>query len=106
VRTVDYSIQRVRGVLEEIENLKDEDFPYAHSRDALRTIETQLQQRLESLLNLTATDSDDVVQRACKEALLQPTKFLPSLGFIVRSTNVRNSFELFWPLWRLARRIL
>lgn len=104
--TVDYAVHRVRGILEEIRNLKDEDFPYNDSRAALDHIELLFQSRLESLLNLTAKDDSDVVKAACSEAFLQQVKFLPLLGFIVRSTNVRNSFELFWPLWRLARQVL
>jgi hypothetical protein len=33
-------------------------------------------------------------------------KYLPLLGFILRSTNVRNSFEISEPLTRLAKRLL
>ena len=103
---LDYAVQRVRGVIAEIENLKDEDFPYRDSRLALGQIETLFRKRLASLSELTDDNDPNVVKTACSESLLQNIKFLPLLGFVVRSTNVRNSFEVFWPLWRLARQIL
>jgi hypothetical protein len=106
VRPLDYAIQRLRGVLAEIENLKDEDFPYRHSRLALAEIEKRVQQRLDALLQLTPDDDENVVKSFCNDALEQVFKLLPLLGFIVRSTNVRNSFEIFWPILRLARQVL
>lgn len=103
---LDYAVQRIQGVLAEIESLKDEDFPYRDSRLALEQIEALFKKRLDSLLELTDDSDPNVVKTACSESLLQNFKFLPKLGFIVRSTNVRNSFEVFWPLLRLARTIL
>jgi len=102
----DFAIQRARGIIAEIENLKDEDFPYDHSRLALDELEERVRLRLDLLLNVTADDELDDVNRICRESLEQNFKLLPLLGFIVRSTHVRNSFEIFWPLLRLARQVL
>jgi hypothetical protein len=54
------------------------------------------------------TDQNDLslILNACSESLAAIYTFLPLLGFILRSTNVRNSFEVFGPLRRLARRVL
>lgn len=101
-----YAIQRVRGILREISHLKDEDFPYPHPKDALNEIEKLFQQRLDTLSDLTSDDNPDVVRSLCSESLLLHAKYLPLLGFLIRSTHVRNSFEVIGPLLRLARKIL
>ena len=42
----------------------------------------------------------------CSGALTILFEYLPYLGFILRSTNVRNAFEMHGPLLRLARKML
>jgi hypothetical protein len=97
---------RVEAILGEIQRLKELDFPYDHSKDALSEIEKQLQRRLIRLNALGPKHNEAVIRVFCQESLVQVDSFLPLLGFIVRSTHVRNSFEVFGPLLRLARQIL
>ena len=86
----DFAIQRVRGILVEIQNLKNEDFPYDHALEALEEIESRVQQRIDLLASLTDDDDADAVDRVCGESLEQNFKLLPLLGFIVWSTSVRK----------------
>jgi len=106
VLPLDFALQRAARLLAEIRNLKDEDFPYDDSKDALSRIEARVSEQFESLSSLSRTDNEDVVKAACNVSLQQLFKLLPLLGFIIRSTSVRNSFEVFGPLRRLARRVL
>ena len=106
MRTLTYACMRVRALLTEIERLKDSDFPYPHAAEALDSIEQVFNLRLKELDALTDENSEDVVRTACSESLLQVFRYLPRLGFILRSTDVRNSFEVFGPLLRLANQIL
>lgn len=101
-----FAIERIESVLDEISRLKDSDFPYEHSKDGLRLIEKIFEERLASLRSLTPENSQFVVFNACSEAQFETFVNLPLLGFILRSTNVRNSFEIFGPLLRLARDVL
>lgn len=101
-----YARQRIHAVLEEIAKLKDSDFPYSHSRDALEQFETLFNTRSTALEDLIEENDPEFVKTACSESLLQVLRYLPLLGFVLRSTNVRNSFEIFGPLLRLARQIL
>lgn len=103
---LDYSRQRIRSVLDEINRLQDSDFPYSHSRDALQNVKTVFDERLTALDSLTDKNDKTIVQTTCAESLLQVFRYLPLLGFVLRSTNVRNSFEIFGPLLRLSRQIL
>ncbi len=100
-----YARQRIKTVLKEIGELADSDFPYSHSRDALALLESLFQVRLTALDNLDENNAE-FAETACSESLLQVFKYLPLLGFILRSTNVRNSFEIYGPLLRLACQVL
>ena len=48
----------------------------------------------------------NLVNNVCSISLKKLQTYLPLLGFILRSTNVRNAFEAYPPLLRLARRLL
>src|SRR5207247_1253486 len=48
----------------------------------------------------------DVSKQACRLTLDDLFTYLPFLGFILRSTNVRNAFEFLGPFRRLAGEVL
>ena len=108
--SIDYSIERVLRVLQTVDSLKESEFPYKQSREALEDVERVLQQTLENLTD-TNTFADEygfevMVQTVCAESLETIFNYLPLLGFILRSTNVRNAFEVHGPVSRLAKRLL
>jgi len=102
----EYSISRLDGVLEEIGRLKESEFPYVHSRDALARIEQLFLSHKATLGGLPPDKNPAIVQRFCSSALTDLFKYLAFLGFILRSTNVRNAFEVYGPLLRLSQLIL
>ena len=65
-----------------------------------------IHQRRDLLNSLSPSDSRHVVHNACAESLSQLFNYLPIMGFILRSTNVRNAFEICPPLLWLARQAL
>lgn len=101
-----YAKDRVASLLKEIRDLKDLDFPYPPARKALDHLEQVFQQRASLLDQLDLKSNPTVVQAACSESLVQAFKHLPLLGFILRSTDTRNAFEVIGPLLRLARKML
>jgi hypothetical protein len=106
VSPLEYTRERIRAFLDELGRVKESDFPYEQPKEALSKIGADFQQRLDTLLKLSNNNDPSVVQTACSEATSQIFAYLPLLGFILRSTNVRNSFEIYSPLLRLARQIL
>lgn len=102
---ISYARQRIKTILKEIRELADSDFPYSHSRNALELLESLFQNRLIALKDLEENDVE-YAETACAVALRIIFDYLPLLGFILRSTNVRNSFEIYGPLLRLARQVL
>lgn len=97
---------RVRAVLSEIGRLAEAEFPYWHSRAALETLKSLFEKKLERLESFSSTNDPAVVTNECQVTLRATLTYLPFLGFVLRSTNVRNAFELFGPLFRLAVSIL
>lgn len=86
--------------------MEDSDFPYAQSREALGRIRDLFKDCRNRILQLPPDKALDIVKAMCGEVLTTLFRYLPLLGFILRSTNVRNAFELYGPLLRLARRIV
>ncbi len=98
--------KKLENVLSTISLLKAEDFPHGHSSDALAALEKMFETRRKSVELLTENNDLSVVKSVCKEANETLGIFLPLLGFIVRSTHVRNAFELHRPVLRLVHKAL
>ena len=101
---VKYSRDRIKAVLDSIRQLKASEFPYADSKDALFRIETLFEDVLKRLGAIDAHPS--YIRQLCSISLRHLFIYLPILGFILRSTNVRNAFEIFRPLRDIARKAL
>ena len=104
--TIDYTTNRINALLNEIDQLKQSEFPYAHPRDALDLLEKRFRHHLNLLQRIPSTAPASVIHNQCSVSLYDLHIFTPILGFILRSTNVRNAFEVYDPLLRLARTIL
>ena len=101
-----FAKKRIQGVIDEIDRLLESEFAYKASKDALVHLKKTLQTRRRILEDLNAQDDQDVVNQECSAALKDLCDFTPLLGFILRSTNVRNAFEIVGPLLRLAEQLL
>lgn len=105
-RMLGYSREQIHAFLREVDRVDESEFPYEHSKLALVEIRVKLGEHLRYLDLLSALDDEGTVRAACTAALTAISEYLPFVGFILRSTNVRNAFEVYSPLLRLARAIL
>jgi hypothetical protein len=105
-RILTYARYRISAFLDEVEQLRGSDFPYPHSSDALDLMRELFQRKLDRLASFTAESDESTVRNECSLALRDLFIYLPLLGFILRSTNVRNAFEFFGPFLRLAGDVL
>ena len=81
--------------------------PYQSTRSALDAIESNFKEELAKLDDLDEGVNDDrTIKDACAVALGLLHEYVPFLGFILRSTNVRNAFEICAPLQRLCECVL
>jgi len=103
---LEYARDRLGAFVREIEVLEDGDFPHSHSLEALKRMREYFHRRLGYLDRLDEKSNPGLVLQECGNALVAIFEYLPLLGFILRSTNVRNAFEEFRPLLRLAQQLL
>jgi hypothetical protein len=101
-----YTQQRVRSFLREIERLSESEFPYMDSKAALDQLQTLFDRKLQRLEAFAPGSDPSIISQECRVTLLALYQYLPLLGFILRSTNVRNAFEAFGPFLRLAGDVL
>lgn len=102
----EYSISRLTGILQEIGRLKESEFPYEHSRDALTRLEELFASHKSGLEGLPPDKDPAIVRPLCSATVSDLFKYIRILGFVLRSTNVRNAFEVYGPLLRLSRQVL
>ncbi|MET4241534.1 hypothetical protein [Bradyrhizobium sp. RT10b] len=98
--------RRVRAFLDQIGHLEASDFPHADGREALEFIKQHFAIRLKSLESLPPSVSEAVVREICTNTTLFLERHTEVLGFILRSTNVRNAFEVHFPLKRLVEQVI
>jgi hypothetical protein len=102
---LDFAVGRVDAFIAEIERLKESEFPYHHSAEALDLLLERYQRERKTLTRLRSKPAETIKTR-CAVSLTSLTQDLPLLGFILRSTNVRNAFEVYGPLLEIARKLL
>lgn len=105
-RLLHYSKKRLQAFLDQIHHLQGLEFPYEHSALALEQLRITIRDHLVYLNSLTAASDFVTVRAASTSAVAWLFIYLPLVGFIVRSTDVRNAFEIYGPLLKLARGIL
>ena len=99
--------RRVRAFVDQIAELEASDFPHRDGLDALGVIRTELEYYLNNMLSdFPSTLSDQVVDGICAEISYTVSIYTGVLGFILRSTNVRNAFEVQYPLKRLVAQVI
>lgn len=94
---------RLQSFLREVHKLESVDFPYEDSRQALAYISEVFREHLQSLDD---AETSEALLDCAKFALWDSFRYLPLLGFVLRSTNVRNAFELYGPMKRLCAQLL
>ena len=103
---LDHARKRIAVVIEEVERLKQSEFPYDHPRSALEILAVRFAHLRDVLNKVDPSEPPERVLSPCIISLEELFTYVPFLGFILRSTNVRNAFEAYAPLLRLARTIL
>lgn len=96
--------RRVRAFLDQIRQLETSDFPHADARQALIFIREHFQTRQNLLRDMPDSVTATVADEVCTNTNVSLSRYTEILGFILRSTNVRNAFEVYFPLKRLVQK--
>jgi hypothetical protein len=97
--------RRIDAFIEEIERLREIEFPYPDSQRLLTQVLGRFRQ-LKTDLSRVQEDFEETLLEQGNTSLTELYRYLPVLGFILRSTDVRSPFEVFGPLRRIARNLL
>jgi hypothetical protein len=101
-----YARSRVRALQSLVSSLRTSEFPQPNCKEGFDLIAEKFRSRDNLLATFTDSTDPAIVHTACQDLLNIIFDLLPILGFFLRSTNVRNAFELHGPLARLARRLV
>lgn len=96
-----YTKNRLIAFIGELNKLLTSEFPYYHPEEALHLLKRRFEYYLIALDKIDPQDEDSI-RKLCNVSNQRIAQYLPYLGFILRSTNVRNAFEVFGPVLRLA----
>ena len=98
--------EKIRAILAQIDQLLLSDFPHPHSADALGQLKGFFSAQQNRLERAIQTGNSRTIRQACSTVNERIHQNLPILGFILRSTNVRNSFESYHVLLECARTLI
>lgn len=99
-----FTLARIDAFIKQIQLIKELDFPYSDSSDALDIISEHIITQREGVKNSVL--KDDAMQSRCARATSQLFEFHRFLGYITKSTDPINSFEIYFSFQRLAETIL
>jgi hypothetical protein len=99
---IDCVRSQVDAFLAELDRIEGSEFPYRHSNDCVVETKDLFLAHREVLSEITPESDAGSVELACNTALSHVRNNLDLLGFLLRSTNVRNAFEAYGPLLRMA----
>ena len=97
-----HCLRRLRSTLRLAEQAESLDFPYTFAKSAVHELTELLRDRLAGITALDVSLNYTVRKTLYKESLGMIAIALTYLGFLVRSTDVRNAFELYEPIAELV----
>jgi hypothetical protein len=97
---------KLEGLLHQINALLLSDFPHVASEDALKTLDIYFKENRGRLQQAAQSGNSQILQSTCATINQRIEQVLPLLGLLLRSTNIRNSFEAYFSLDALAKELI
>ena len=97
--------KKLGAIVAQIEQLLLSDFPHPASENALKLLLDFFRRQITRLANASNGDPR-IVKRVCITVNERILQFLPILGFLLRSTNVRNNFEAYDAFVQLSESLI
>lgn len=99
-------LRKIRAFLRQIDDLLASDFPHQDGKAALEKIRDHFLIWDANIRELSPDDPPRHINVQFKGVSRKFHDYTAILGFILRSTNVRNPFELYFPLRRIVNDVL
>lgn len=101
-----HTIEKLSAVVRQIENLLLSDFPHELTEEALKLFSAFFGDQILRVERAKTGAPHDLLVQTCITANSRISVYLPLLGFLLRSTNVRNNFECYDALLQLSQRLI
>ncbi|MER8562055.1 hypothetical protein [Mesorhizobium sp. M0578] len=102
---IDFVRQKLLSVIDQVRQLQLSEFPYDEPKAALVLLIDMYKSDLSRLDGIDETTDVQVRQQVCAHANARVARYYSVMGFILRSTNVRNAFEIYDPLLQMCRKV-
>lgn len=101
----DLCLQKLDSAVAVVRRLIDGDHPHRDSHEALEQILSVYSSERRRLTGLDETAQSDTVLEVCRRINIKLARLTIFLGLLLRSTNVRNAFESYFPIRILATQL-
>jgi hypothetical protein len=98
--------KKLQAFLSQISQLLLSDFPHSSSETALGLIKVFFEKQLDRLERASKSTDRKLMIQTCITINERIHQHLPILGFLLRSTNLRNNFEAYFSFLELARALI
>ena len=102
----DFCLQKLEAVIELAEKLVEGDYPQRDSRLAISKILSVYVKERDALKLLETSAQQDTILEYCRRANINLERFKHFLGMLLRSANIRNAFEQYFPIKILASELI
>src|SRR4051812_48828034 len=105
--SIEFNTRKKLGAfIAQIDHLLLSDFPHPASEDALKVMRAYFESQEDRLDRAKASNNTNLVAQTCVTINERVYQYLPILGFLLRSTNVRNSFEAYDAFAEIAANLI
>lgn len=102
----DYCLQKIDSVISLLDRLLTGYYPHQDSELALTALHTVFNAQRAELLAIDPKADLDTALEFCRRANVLITRLKPVIGLLLRSSNLRNAFEIYFPVKILATQLL
>jgi hypothetical protein len=100
------AVQRLDFAIGLLGRLLGERFPFNDSTEALEIIRKEFQRQRRDIQSLPRSADPAIVFDNCLNALRLLDTYKGFIGFILRSSNIRNGFEIYEPIKLIGRALV
>lgn len=102
----DFCVQKIDSAISLARRLLDGEYPHRDSNLAIQRILQVYEKDREELMSLDATIQEDTVLEFCRRTTANIDRLKLYLGMLIRSANLRNAFEQYFPIKILATELV
>ncbi|MEI9901799.1 MAG: hypothetical protein WDN31_18740 [Hyphomicrobium sp.] len=103
---IDYCTQKIDSVIALLDRLLTGDYPHQDSERALKALRTVYEAERADLLAIDPKADLDTILEFCRGANVKIARLKSVIGLLLRSSNLRNAFEIYFPVKILATELL